>query len=132
MNTQEQAYTEGFVKRANEYGFSEAEAIELLKQSNLALSNANPAQSVGDMDPTQPLHLALDNVNPKQPTSAGSNIVNPVNYGMDGLAKQFQNQGVFNNISKSVTGATPYPAAAQAGNYLKNVSTINQLQQGIK
>ena len=33
MNTQEQAYTEGFVKRASEYGFSEAEAIALLKQA---------------------------------------------------------------------------------------------------
>jgi hypothetical protein len=34
MNTQQQAYIEGFVKRASEYGFSEAEAIELLKQSD--------------------------------------------------------------------------------------------------
>jgi hypothetical protein len=34
MNTQQQAYIEGFVKRASEYGFSEAEAIELLKESS--------------------------------------------------------------------------------------------------
>ena len=33
MNTQEQAYIEGFVKRASEYGFSYNEAINLLKQS---------------------------------------------------------------------------------------------------
>jgi acyl carrier protein len=33
MNTQQQAYIEGFVKRASEYGFSEAEAVELLKSA---------------------------------------------------------------------------------------------------
>lgn len=35
MNTQEQAYINGFVKRAMEYGFSEREAVEILKQSAL-------------------------------------------------------------------------------------------------
>lgn len=35
MNTQEQAYIEGFVKRASEYGFSQAESAELLKTSGL-------------------------------------------------------------------------------------------------
>lgn len=35
MNTQEQAYINGFVKRASEYGFSYNEAISLLKQSAL-------------------------------------------------------------------------------------------------
>ena len=29
MNTQEQAYLEGFVKRAAEYGFDEDEAMDL-------------------------------------------------------------------------------------------------------
>jgi len=34
MNTQQQqAYISGFVKRASEYGYSEAQAIELLKQA---------------------------------------------------------------------------------------------------
>ena len=32
--TTEQAYIEGFVKRASEYGLSEAEAVELLKESS--------------------------------------------------------------------------------------------------
>jgi hypothetical protein len=128
----EQAYIEGFVKRASEYGFNEIEAIELLKEANLALGNTGPAESYDAADPTQPLHLALNNVNPKQLTSAGSNIINPVNFNMDSLSNQFQNQGIFNNISKSVTGATPYPASGRAGNYLKNVSTINKLQQGVK
>ena len=34
MNTQEQAYLEGFVKRASEYGFDENEAVNLLKESS--------------------------------------------------------------------------------------------------
>jgi hypothetical protein len=33
MTQQEQAYIEGFVKRAAEYGFSENEAIDILKQA---------------------------------------------------------------------------------------------------
>jgi hypothetical protein len=33
MTQQEQAYIEGFVKRAAEYGFNEAEAINFLKQA---------------------------------------------------------------------------------------------------
>jgi len=35
MNTQQQAYIEGFVKRASQYGFNYNEAIELLKQAAL-------------------------------------------------------------------------------------------------
>jgi hypothetical protein len=33
MNTQQQAYIEGFVKRASEYGLTQNEAFELLKSS---------------------------------------------------------------------------------------------------
>jgi len=33
MNTQQQAYIEGFVKRANDYGLNHNEAIELLKSA---------------------------------------------------------------------------------------------------
>ena len=33
MNTQGQAYLEGFVKRASEYGYSREQALELLKTS---------------------------------------------------------------------------------------------------
>jgi hypothetical protein len=33
MNTQQQAYIEGFVKRASEYGLNQSEAIELLKSA---------------------------------------------------------------------------------------------------
>jgi hypothetical protein len=39
MNTQQQAYIEGFVKRANEYGFNDEQAIELLKQAKLKLTD---------------------------------------------------------------------------------------------
>lgn len=34
MTTQEQAYIEGFVKRAAEYGYSEAEAVNILKEAS--------------------------------------------------------------------------------------------------
>jgi hypothetical protein len=38
MNTQQQAYINGFVKRASEYGLNQYEAIELLKSSAFASS----------------------------------------------------------------------------------------------
>jgi hypothetical protein len=38
MTTQEQAYITGFVKRANEYGFDNHEALELLKQAGVTLT----------------------------------------------------------------------------------------------
>ena len=38
MNTQQQAYIEGFVKRASEYGLNQGEAIELLKQADILRS----------------------------------------------------------------------------------------------
>ena len=44
MNTQQQAYINGFVKRASEYGYSEAEAIELYKK---AFSFADLGQRMG-------------------------------------------------------------------------------------
>lgn len=34
MTTEQQAYIEGFVKRASEYGFSEEEAINILKAAS--------------------------------------------------------------------------------------------------
>jgi hypothetical protein len=34
MNTQQQAYINGFVKRASEYGFKEREALNILKQAS--------------------------------------------------------------------------------------------------
>jgi hypothetical protein len=49
MNT-DQAYTNGFLKRAMEHGFNESEAIELLKQSGIADAPAyqtNPTLSEG-------------------------------------------------------------------------------------
>lgn len=45
MNT-EQAYIEGFVKRASEYGFSEHEAIELLKQAGKKIGVPKKAPSI--------------------------------------------------------------------------------------
>jgi hypothetical protein len=47
INPQEQAYIEGFVKRANEYGFNDEQAIELLKQAN----RVTEALSRGELSP---------------------------------------------------------------------------------
>ena len=49
--TREQAYIEGFVKRAGEYGFNEDEAVALLKQAernvyNLEGQKANPMMNM--------------------------------------------------------------------------------------
>jgi hypothetical protein len=71
MNT-EQAYINGFVKRAAEYGFNEREAIKLLKQSGIADApayQANPTLSEG-------LHNAVGNIRKavQQPNS-----INPIN-----------------------------------------------------
>lgn len=43
MNT-EQAFVEGFVKRASEYGYSESEAIQLLKAANAPASVSMPSR----------------------------------------------------------------------------------------
>jgi hypothetical protein len=63
--TNEQAYIEGFVKRAAEYGFDEAEAISFLKQAernvyNLEQQKASPlmnilgAMTMGRVTPENP------------------------------------------------------------------------------
>jgi hypothetical protein len=45
MNTQEQAYIDGFVKRAAEYGYSPSQALEILKQAEGALQTSVPGET---------------------------------------------------------------------------------------
>jgi hypothetical protein len=79
MTNQDQAFIEGFVKRASEYGYSESEAFQLLKAAD-----AVPIQD-------SPMNVA-----------AKSTLMSPVNYLGDKL-----NQGVgavknyFNNFEAS-------------------------------
>jgi hypothetical protein len=47
MHAQEQAYIEGFVKRAMEHGFNENEAVELLKEAARGAGAARLAASPG-------------------------------------------------------------------------------------
>jgi len=58
--SKEQAYIQGFVKRAAQYGFNEAEAIELLKQSTVAdapaYQNYRPSISEGLRNVSGNLH----------------------------------------------------------------------------
>lgn len=57
MNTQEQAYLQGFVKRANEYGFNDEEAISLFKQALLspALMGKKAPTVKPPMKPSKPV-----------------------------------------------------------------------------
>ena len=45
MTHQQQAYINGFVKRASQYGFTDHEAVELLKQSGVLGDLVNAGKS---------------------------------------------------------------------------------------
>jgi len=45
MNTKQQAYIEGFVKRANEYGYNQEEALYLLKEAEGQKYHLDPSQT---------------------------------------------------------------------------------------
>lgn len=72
MTNQEQAYINGFVKRASEYGFSAQEAIELLKSASpetVAMSpgaqpytkaGTNPARYVAPAQPDGVPEVSLE------------------------------------------------------------------------
>jgi hypothetical protein len=118
MNTQEQAYINGFIKRAIEAGLTEKQALDLAA-----------TQPVLD-NPPRPINLALNPA--QQQINAGGNYVNPVNFKMEDLAKDFQSKGRLNDLSKEILGRTPYPVSGGAGNYLMNTNKINQMSQNIK
>jgi hypothetical protein len=62
MTNQEQAYINGFVKRANEYGLSEQEALELLKSASpetLAMSPGAQTYAQAGTNPVRPVAPAL-------------------------------------------------------------------------
>lgn len=64
MNTQEQAYINGFVKRANEHGFTDKEAVEILKQAS-PQSATSFMENYKAMSPAEQRNLATNpNVNP--------------------------------------------------------------------
>ena len=64
MNTQQQAYIEGFVKRASAYGFSAAQALTLLKQA----SPETLAMAPGAMTYQQAANNPVHTVAPAPPT----------------------------------------------------------------
>jgi len=76
MNTQEQAYINGFVKRASEYGFGYNEAVELLKSATAAdapaLQNYTPTFEEGIHNVQGNLRNAISH--PRQ--------INPINMPM--------------------------------------------------
>jgi len=67
-HTQQQAYIEGFVKRASEYGFNEHEAIQLLqKQANEESVGPWDAQAAAEMVATEAKLKALTHNKSKHP-----------------------------------------------------------------
>jgi hypothetical protein len=83
MTVQQQAYIYGFVKRAAEYGFSENEAIELLKQAEPA-ANITPAKPLGLVGRAKQW---IGSKLPGYPTSVGN-----TSGAVDDMAKRFQEQ----------------------------------------
>ena len=73
MNTQ-QAYIKGFVKRANEYGFSEQEAVELLKQS-AEQAPYSGVKTLGEM--WNEFKSGKPTMATKLPVSTGTPSINP-------------------------------------------------------
>ena len=72
MNAQEQAYIEGFVKRASEYGFDEDEAFSILKEAQLSIKPiANMVAPVKalthNMAKAAPIKKLTDTVNKVMP-----------------------------------------------------------------
>ena len=65
MNLQEQAYLQGFVKRAGEYGFNQTEAISLFKQALLspALMGKKAPTVKPPMKPGKPMLPKMPNPN---------------------------------------------------------------------
>jgi hypothetical protein len=116
--TTEQSYINGFLKRAAEHGLSQKQALDLAESAPVIPSA-----------PSQPISLALNPA--QQQINAGGSFVNPVNFKMEDMAKDFQNKGKINNLSKEIKGTAPYPASGAAGNYLMNANKINQLGQNM-
>ena len=91
MTTQQEAYINGFVKRASEYGFTTQEALNLFKESQEAPANlAQPvAQSAAPAKPGffDKAKQYFKSKVPAYPTSLGTNAG-----GYDQLAQQFQEQ----------------------------------------
>jgi delta 1-pyrroline-5-carboxylate dehydrogenase len=97
MNTQE-AYIQGFVKRANEYGFNDRGAIELLKQAapgwleklqNFSVGNTAPAVK----PPTPPPAAAA-------PANQTPSLMQRIHEGLTG-GNQFEQKGYGQNATKN-------------------------------
>ena len=72
--TAQQAYIEGFVKRASEYGFSEAEAIDILKNA-AEQAPYNGVKTLGEM--WNEFKSGKPTMATKTPVSTGVPQINP-------------------------------------------------------
>ena len=83
MTTQEQAYISGFVKRANQYSYSDVQAIELLKESALV---APPGPPMDQHEMSRRMQAAMNFINrlngtDKRPESPFPSSAVPANKG---------------------------------------------------
>jgi len=74
MNVEQQAYIEGFVKRASEYRFSRNEAIELLKTS-AEKAPYNGVKTLGEL--WNEFRSGKPTMATKLPVSVGTPSINP-------------------------------------------------------
>ena len=69
--TSEQAYVDGFVKRAAEYGFDETEAMNILKQAMAEMPMAGKAKAPAPKIPKEHMHDTINKRPPVKPLPPG-------------------------------------------------------------
>jgi hypothetical protein len=99
MNTQQQqAYIEGFTKRASEYGLNHNEAIELLKQAN----RLREAILSGEVSPENAGGLTPELLNSFDETSEGVFKNRGASKSIKGIADQINNEASVHGAGKKI------------------------------
>ena len=133
MNTQQQAYIEGFVKRASEYGLNRNEAIDLLKHSFDMGTISEKAKQLYDTGKNKLSDLASQGIGALE--SKGYNTAvegltdvmgiphHIADYGMKTLNSNDLTEGVknvFSNKYNSDVFAADHPLLSRASEFLKS------------
>lgn len=126
MTNQEQAFINGFVKRASEYGYSEAEAVSILKHANTRSSPPKQDPMIIPPTPGAPSHIPpykpkyhepvqSDPISPEineQLTGVSPSSMTPKNKWEQGLHDLLAKKPVFNtssDVSGPGSGLAPTP-----------------------
>lgn len=130
----QQAYINGFVKRANEYGVSSSDAIDLLKTAGLwdSLKARFKSPSLYDAGKVNPLKVHLGESAPvvKVPGPYYPEVshTNTINNKIDNMVNNFNSRGQMNRTYKAFGFPESYPLDQDAGTYLGNQNLINSLR----